>query len=269
MIGNHPEPMSPDDKFYIQSVNRAMAITEEVARAGRDGAALMHIAKQTGLPPSTAYRILCNLQAWNYVIEIDDKYRLGPNLARLGNLANHSIDLVAVAHDELRRLGELTGQTIYLSRFDRQAMEVCYIDKINARGPIQLSSEIGSRNMLHSTANGKIFLSALPDEEARLILASAGMPMLTEHTTTDPDAYIAELDDVRTRGIAFDREENEKNVFCVAAPVWNAFGSIAASISISGVRSLCTRDEIARWSELAADAAAALSARLQGGKQRR
>ena len=266
---SNTKPMSPDDKFYIQSINRAMAITEEVARAGRDGTALMKISKQTELPPSTVYRILCNLQAWDYVIEVDDKYRLGPNLMRLGNLANYSIDLVSIAHEELVRLGEITGQTVYMSRFDRHAMEICYIDKINAHGPIQLSSEIGSRNMLHATANGKIFMSALPEEEVRRILSSAGMPKLTDHTITDPDKYFRELKEVRSHGIAFDYEENEKNVYCVAAPVWDAYGSVAASISVSGVQSLCTEDEISKWCEMVADTADSLSSRLCNGKLRR
>jgi len=65
------------------------------------------------------------------------------------------------------------------------------------------------------------------------MLGKKVLPQLTENTITDKKELEKVLGKVRERGFALDREENEKDVRCVAAPIRNYQGEVIAAISIS------------------------------------
>jgi len=94
-------------------------------------------------------------------------------------------------------------------------------------------SYVGKRAPLHCTALGKLLLAYLTEEERRKILEQKALPPLTENTITDKRELEKELNKVREQGFALDREENEKNVCCVAAPIRNHQGRVIAALSIS------------------------------------
>ena len=79
-----------------------------------------------------------------------------------------------------------------------------------------------------------MLLAYLTDEEVTRIAALRGLPRRTAHTITDLAELKKHLDIVRHKGYAVDDEENEKGIRCVAAPILNESGKIAAAVSISG-----------------------------------
>jgi len=97
-----------------------------------------------------------------------------------------------------------------------------------------MCSYVGKRAHLHCTALGKILLTYLPEEERRKILEQKGLPRLTEKTITDKEELEKELNRIKKQGFALDRGENEKDVYCIAAPIKNYQGKVIAAISISG-----------------------------------
>ena len=230
------KPKSLDSKFYVQSINRAFAIVDEVSRVNERGLSLSEIAEKIGLPVSTVYRIVRNLVAWQYLAEREDgNYALGFNLLSLGNIVKQNLTLANYARRFMEELGAATRETIYLAVLDRAAGDIIYIDKVESHRNIKLAAGVGSRNYIHSTANGKCLVSRLSNDRIKELLAIRGMPALTERTLTDPAAFLREVDAVRRRGYALDDLENEAGVRCVAAPVCDYTGSVVAAISISGV----------------------------------
>ena len=90
---------------------------------------------------------------------------------------------------------------------------------------------MGDRQPIRSTGLGKALV--LDDDESRWRTlyrkegpAAAGAP--------NEEQWIAWMHDYSQRGIAFDLEENEDRIRCVAAPVRGAGGQIVAAISVSG-----------------------------------
>lgn len=234
-----------EDKFYIQSIHRALTIVDVIAKSGDAGLTLTTISNQTGLHISTVYRILQNLIVWNYVKEGDGGiYTLGLELITLGNIAKESIGIRNVAHQYLVELGDLTRETIYLAILDEINNQVMYIDKIDSKGNIKLAAGIGSRNSIHSTANGKILVSPFSDEKIKNMLAASDMSPHTEATITDAETYLNEIKKVREHGYAIDNLENEPGVRCVAAPIYDYRKKIIASISLSGISSAITIETI-------------------------
>lgn len=233
--------ISSTDQFYIQSINRALSLVEEIGHSGDAGISLTELAEKTSLHISTAYRILQNLISWQYVQQgTDDRFRLGLELITLGNIAGDNIGLKNTAHPYLAELGNLTRETIYLAILDEARADVMYIDKIESKGNIKLAAGIGSRNCIHSTANGKILLSGLGDEQVKALLGKAGMPAHTEATITEPDLLLSEINHVRSQGYAVDNLENEPGVRCIAAPICDNRNRICGSISLSGISTSVT-----------------------------
>ncbi|MDD3705106.1 MAG: IclR family transcriptional regulator [Clostridiaceae bacterium] len=234
-----------DDKFFIQSINRALTIVDAISKAQGKGLTLTEISEHVDLHISTVYRILQNLIAWNYVKEDEDGgYILGFELITLGNAAKNNIGLQNLAHPYLVELGNLSGETIYLAIFDEINVSVMYIDKIDNKGNIRLAAGIGSRNRIHSTANGKVLVSGFTDEKIGSMLEIAGMNANTSFTITDPERFLNEIHKVRERGYAVDDLENEPGVRCVAAPIYDYRKKIIGSVSISGVASAVTAEAI-------------------------
>jgi len=73
----------------------------------------------------------------------------------------------------------------------------------------------------------------MSEKERKKILEDKGLPRLTEKTITDKRKLKKELGEVKEQNFALDREENEKDVFCIAAPVRNYQGEVIAALSIS------------------------------------
>ena len=71
-------------------------------------------------------------------------------------------------------------------------------------------------------------------EERRQILGKKVLLPLTENTITDRRELEKELNKIKEQGFALDREENEKDIRCIAAPIRNYQGKVIAAISISG-----------------------------------
>jgi DNA-binding IclR family transcriptional regulator len=99
---------------------------------------------------------------------------------------------------------------------------------------VRMSSKIGNRRHLHTTALGKIFLAGLPEKEFLRLIKMKGLPRLTEHTLTTRAAVIEEINRVRKQGWAIDNQENEIEGRCIGAPVRTADGRVLAALSISG-----------------------------------
>jgi DNA-binding IclR family transcriptional regulator len=117
----------------------------------------------------------------------------------------------------------------------------------------------GSLLCAHANAFGKAVLAFLPAERVQDILA-AGMPALTEHTHTSPNALVRELAATRRSGLSYDREEYSKGIYCVGAPVFDVQGAIVAGLGITGLASRRTAAMDRRLRSLVLDCAATVSA---------
>jgi len=194
---------------------------------------MTEIAEKLGLYPSTTHRILDTLKHWGY-IEQDphtQKYRLGLKLLELGMAKLHQMDLAREATPYLKELVKQCNETVHLGVLEEG--EVLYLAKEESSQTIRMISYVGKRAPLHCTALGKVLIAYLSAEERKKILEEKVLPRLTENTITDKMELEQELDKVREQGFALDREENEKDVRCVAAPIRNYQGEIIAALSIS------------------------------------
>ncbi|HEX4818033.1 MAG TPA: IclR family transcriptional regulator [Nonomuraea sp.] len=238
------------------SLRRALAVLEHVRE--RPGQSLTQLAEAAGLPKSTVLRLTAPLLEAK-LLERDRRtgvFRLGHGTLRLGQSYLATLDLRAVAAEESYRLMGEVRETVHLVVYDPP--HVVYIDKVENDHNVRMASRVGSRGPLHSTAVGKAILAWQPDDA----VTGLALEPRTKHTITDPERLRAELAAVRRRGYAVDDRENEPEVRCVAAPIFNHNDAVTAAISVSGLASRITAARVRDVGPLVAAAAARVSGKL-------
>jgi IclR family acetate operon transcriptional repressor len=222
----------------VQSLDRAFELLEHMAAAGGE-VALSQLAAASGLPVPTIHRIVRTLVASGYVLQLPSRrYALGPRLIGLGESASRTVEAWATPH--LLALAEASGETANLAMLDGD-MVVYVAQAPSSRHTVRMFTEVGRRVFAHCTGVGKALLAHLPADEVRRIVRAAGMPARTDHTITDVDRLLDELERIRSQGYAVDDGEQELGVRCVAVAVP---GSPTSALSVSGPASRVTHDAV-------------------------
>lgn len=225
----------------------------------RGSAPLKALAQATGLHPSTAHRILAAL-IHERLIERQDGdggYRLGIRLLELGNLVKARLNIREVALSYMQRLHEEIGEAVNLGV--RRGDEIVYIERTSSdRSLLRVVYLVGGRAPLHLTSVGKLFLAADSAEEIRAYAKRTGLPGKTPTSLTTLAALEKELDKIRRHNLAFDNEEAEIGLKCVAAPIFDDEGRVAAGLSVSAP----TERHKPEWAERIKAAAAGVSRAL-------
>ena len=84
-----------------------------------------------------------------------------------------------------------------------------------------------------ATATGKLFLAAASSDDVRAYARRTGLPATTVNSISTLPALEKELERVRRHAIAFDMEEVETGVRCIAAGIRNHRNELLAGLSLS------------------------------------
>ena len=206
----------------IASIMDAFDMGEQVLTLG-------DLSQRANLPKSTVHRLVEQLRGLGW-LERDHSngYRVGMRLFELGGLAMQRNQLRDTAFPHLHALATTTGLAVQLGVLDRG--EVVYLERI-VLGGFTLPTRLGGRMPAYCTGLGKAML-AFDDAAADDVLESA-LPRRTDSTITEPAALRANLDQIRSCGVAQDVHESYDGLVCVAAPIRNSGRAIAA-VSVTG-----------------------------------
>lgn len=222
-----------DRENMVKSVSRALDIITLVSLK-KGGLGVTEIANQIDINKSSVYRILSTLVQYGYVEQDHEtgRYKLGYKFLEISSKLLESIDLRAEARMYLQELENETNEVIHLVVYDQG--EVVYIEKLDGNETLRMHSKVGKRAPMHCTSVGKAILAHLPSSIVLDILDRKGLPMHTDKTITNKEAFLAELMTVRQKGYALDLEENEYGITCIAVPIFDHMGQAIAAVSISG-----------------------------------
>ena len=187
---------------------------------------LAQIVRRTGLPRSSAHRMLERLVQLRWLRRSGRDYELGMRLVELGSLAVHQDRLVRAAAPLLGELHRATGLVVHLAVLD--GADVVYLEKVGDRSIGAIPSRVGGRQPAHCTAVGKAIL-AYYDEHAEVDL----QVRKTRYSISTSAQLAVELAKVRAHGVAFEREESLLGFGCVAAPIGSP-GEAVAAVSVCG-----------------------------------
>lgn len=194
---------------------------------------LAQIVRRTGLPRSSAHRMLERLVQLRWLRRSGRDYELGMRLVELGSLAVHQDRLVRAAGPLLGELHRATGLVAHLAVLD--GPDVKYLDKVGDRMADAIPTRVGARQPAHCTAVGKAIL-AYNDVQVNLRARK------TKYSISTSSQLAAELAKVRAHGVAFEREESLLGFGCVAAPIGGP-GEAVAAVSVCGPMSRMMFDQ--------------------------
>ncbi|MFQ6078011.1 MAG: IclR family transcriptional regulator [Thermodesulfobacteriota bacterium] len=217
----------------MNTLTKAFRIIEEIVFHQETGLSFSEIVSSTNLPKASTHRILKALVEMAYLRYDPEtgKYRGDLKLSCLGAEVTAHFDLKGYVRPHLMNLHKETNHTCHLGI--RNGNDGIYLDKIESRDyGIKLFSEVGRSFPLHCTGLGKILL-AFMDPNEKWAPLNAELEPFTPNTITDVAVLDKELEQIREQGYAVDREEITRGIMCVAGPVFDMEGEIAAAISLT------------------------------------
>ncbi|QNQ89643.1 helix-turn-helix domain-containing protein [Corynebacterium poyangense] len=204
----------------------------KVFRDTPHGLGVSEVARRSGIPKSTAHRILAIMVQEELLERTGNTYRLGPlpfELVSGSNLSSQARLAAETLTPFLAALFEQSRKTVHLAYLS--GTEVVYINKLFSFSRFSLPSRIGGRAPAYCTGVGKILL-AYSDYWRSQVLTQE-LAAWTPHTITNTDQLEKELIEAKLRGYACDNEEIQSGLSCIAAPVFGHGPEPVAAFSVS------------------------------------
>jgi DNA-binding IclR family transcriptional regulator len=224
---------------------------------------MAEISAELRIPKSSAFEILYTLVEKEF-LAIDNPdlktFRLGLKLFEVGAAFLSKTNLHREARCFLEKMAACSGETVFLAVEDTG--DVVYLDKIEGHASVRTFAVLGSRNSLYRTGLGKALLAAYPESRVRQLVGDGTLETRTPYSIPDYKNLLAELKATRERGYAIDNRENEMDVFCVAAPIFDQGGNPIAAISIASLFSKADQARQRELGTLVTETALAISSRL-------
>lgn len=229
---------SPDSNFLQnQSAAKVLTIIEYLADKGTPQR-LQDISKDLLMNASTLVRFLSTLQCLGYAAQEPDtsRYYLTLKICSIANQVSSSLEIRDVVRPFLKNISATLKESSCFAL--EQDMSVVYVEVV--QGPnqgLKLANRIGSRAPLHCTGIGKLFLSEQEESYIDTMISQKGMQRFTDHTILTRESLLKELEVIRQQGYAYDREECDLGVSCIAFPLRDYTKKIIAGLSVSGLTS--------------------------------
>lgn len=220
------------------------------------------INEQLGLPKQTVHRLCVTLEENGFLTRPGNakKYQVARRLRELGaGLLHNSRDHVA-RHQILKSVAESVGETVNYAVPGHTGMN--YVDRVETDWPFRIQLPIGTSVPFHCTASGKTFLASLTPQKRKAIVASLDLEKMTQHTLSDSESLLAELNQVSKQGYALDREEFIEGMVAIAVPISDRQGRFIASVAYHGPTQRLSLTEAVAKKEILQTASKKLSALL-------
>lgn len=222
------------DKSFL-AVAEKMFLTLEIFTGYREGdLSLDDVTRKTGLPKSTAFRLLTSLEKCDYLEQNKDsgRYSLGTRFFDLANSTLPYNRLISVVRPYLNSLMLTFAESVNLGVYDDGM--VAHIFTIDSPQGHRVSATVGNRANLHCTSMGKALAAYMDAETLRAVFLRYGLPPKTRNTLITEEAVFEELTLIRNTGVSHDNQEDVEGVECFGAALFGADGRPVASMSISG-----------------------------------
>lgn len=216
----------------VKSALRVLMVVE-LLTAEPQGLTFVEVCERLDLPKSSASALLRTMTDRGHLAldESTRTYRLGVRVLEAGAAMRRELSIVSLAEPYLAAVAELVDETVQMALLD--GTDVVYVAKVEARRPLHLVSEVGSRIPAHATSLGKALLASRSDADIRRRYRGVTMESFTDTTITSVADLLRDLQGVRERGYAFDNSEYTFGVACVAVPIHDAAGEVVAAMSAS------------------------------------
>jgi DNA-binding IclR family transcriptional regulator len=217
----------------VPAARQVLAILRYLARQPRPVPASA-IARDIGLPRSTAYHLLRELIDAGFVVHLADdrRYGLGVSAYEIGTGYVRQEPLQRLARVPLSALTDATGHSSHLAVL--HGRDVLYVIEERSPGRAPLVTDVGVRLPAPLTASGRAMLAALPATAVRALFPGPGAFVLRHSAGPRSLRELrALLTETRQRGYATEHGEVTPGFSSVAAAVLEHGGHPVASVALT------------------------------------
>jgi IclR family transcriptional regulator, acetate operon repressor len=216
---------------FARSATRLVALFEALAKSA-EGVSLAELSTTIGAPKSSLLGILRSMVALGYMEHGHGLYRLGPKAFRLAADILAVRRFPALIRPILQDLAAKSGETVFLVVLDRTAQRMTYADIIDSPNPVRYTVPTGTTRPLYVSAGGQMLLAHQEPAWVEAYIRVARLDALTPRTITDPAQLRARLEAIRREEFAISLGETVPGAAGLAAPIFNADGSVSAGLLI-------------------------------------
>ncbi len=221
------------DSSTIGTVARVIAVLRVLAES-QEPVAVQEVARQVGLAPSSAHRLLGLLVDTN-MAERDAnarRYHIGREFSRMAALVSARCDPAQQAMPYLHRLANICDEVSIFGVYHPAERIMSFAGRVDGKNPLTYRIELHRALPVFWGSSGQAILAYLPIEERRLICAEAGASLTDGRPPIPWDEMEARLEDIRAQGYAITYGEKLPGAVGTSAPVFNAHG-IVGSLTIT------------------------------------
>ena len=222
------------------TVGKALEVLDCVAEVGRP-VRFTELMECSPYPKATLYRFLQTLTSQNMLAyNADGTYWLGARLMRLAHAAWKTASLAPIARPFIETLATEVGESVHLAQMDHG--QVLFIDKLKATDQFETLARVGQVAPAYCTGVGKCILAFLAPRRLELALQQQSFFRYTEDTIATVAELVAELEEIRREGVGFDRQEHQRGIISIAAPILDTNGRVLGAMSIATSTTLHTTE---------------------------
>jgi DNA-binding IclR family transcriptional regulator len=228
-------PLKEKSGYSISSVENALDLLDAICDEGGE-ARISQLSQRLGMNKTSVYRLLATFEKRGFVERGEDsvKYRLGLSAYEMGQKLLSRMGMLRKARPAMVRLARECNESVYF--MVRRKDEVLLLDMADTTQQVKVVVLTGKRFPLAATAVGRLF-QAFGERSA-----ADGRKHL--EVKMPPLVAADELDVIRRRGVSVDEHGFGEGVTCVAVPLLNAKGDVAAVLAILGPAFRMTRERI-------------------------
>lgn len=246
----------------VKSAERLLDVLELLARHTRP-VPTMVIARDCGIPKSSAHQLLNVMRARNFVTyyEAEHAWGLGVAAFEIGSAYLRAEPLQRLGRPILSELTERTGDTSHLAIL--HGTEVLYIDKEEAPGPApKLVTEVGVRLPAHLTAVGRAILAELTEAQVRALYAQQPLVKRTGVGPATVADLLADLVEIRATGFSHEDQMVTPGIACLAAAIFSHEEVPVAAVGVTYMAAQRSTADVQGLAATVGEMAARLSANL-------
>ncbi|WP_133980218.1 IclR family transcriptional regulator domain-containing protein [Kribbella voronezhensis] len=223
---------------FLQGLERGLAVIRAFS-ADAPSLTLSEVARDVGITPATARRILLTLEELGYVRSDGRRFSLTPRVLALGWAYLSSLDLGDIAGPFMEELSAKTRESCSIATLDLP--DIVYVARVPTSRIMTVALGVGARLPAYATSMGRVLLAGLPEEELSAYLESLEAEAHTEHTVTSADELREVVARAGVDGYALVDQELELGLRSIAVPIRDSRGRPVAALNVSAHASRTSR----------------------------
>lgn len=222
------------DTVIVPAVERALDVMEYLAES-TSAKTLKTLSEDLGIPSASLFRIIKNLVARGYLIQVSERpprYALGHKISQLSVSYADKYTIGSIVKPFMEKLSKETNQTAQFAVC--RGNEFIYIEQVLSAAPVNFIAHLYTPMAINISAGAKCILAEMPEEKQEVFLKDAVLERKTEYTIVNKEDMLLELRKTKDRGYGMDNEEFNLGIGCIAAPVFGVDGECVGAIGITG-----------------------------------